>query len=457
MIEFILLWSFYILTFYAFIPGVISRLFGFRVFKKGKSERDLALTFDDGPHPEYTAQLLDLLKTYNAKATFFVLGIQAEKCPELLKRMHDEGHLIGIHNYVHKTNWFMRPKTVRQHIEKTSNIIESITGKRPIYYRPPWGIVNLFDFNRLGHIQIILWSAMFNDWRKKVGADRLYKRMSKCCRGGEVLLLHDCGLTLGADADAPANMIIALERFLQDAKQKDLRCVRVDELIRATDANKVRNPSWLKRIVVNAWLGYERVFHMLFGMKTTNPEQPIFHFRMRPYHGEPVTMDDGTILKQDDKVLEIHFDNRRLYEIGTRSRNMMQIAIHMIRDVERTLPELADYVQSHPEVNAEFKALYGVSMINRGPEQFGFMVKDLPKSLFAWASKHYLRLIMRIIHPSGSNRVRNHTEQLVPKLIIMSRHTLLSKYGKSFVYEANMQEQTLLSSEHTVKKAPSAT
>lgn len=118
---------------------MISRLFGYRVFRRGIGRTDYGLTFDDGPDPHYTPLLLDLLKRYDAKATFFVVGSHAERHPEIIKRMHDEGHLIGIHNYVHKTNWLMRPATVRKQIDRTDEIIFSITGERSTYYRPPWG------------------------------------------------------------------------------------------------------------------------------------------------------------------------------------------------------------------------------------------------------------------------------------------------------------------------------
>ena len=135
--------------FYAFIPGILTRIFGFRVFRRGTGSNDFALTFDDGPDPLYTPRLLDLLKQYNMKATFFLVGSHAEKHPEVVKRIHSEGHLIGIHNYVHKSNWFMRPVTVRKQVKRTDDIIYSITGERSSYYRPPWGIVNLFDFAKI--------------------------------------------------------------------------------------------------------------------------------------------------------------------------------------------------------------------------------------------------------------------------------------------------------------------
>jgi peptidoglycan/xylan/chitin deacetylase (PgdA/CDA1 family) len=110
----------------------------FGVFHKGTSKNQVAFTFDDGPHPRYTPELLDLLQDYQVKATFFVLGSQADLHPDLIRRMHREGHQIGIHNYNHTSNWLMLPWTVRRdHMERTADIIESIIGKRPDHYRPP--------------------------------------------------------------------------------------------------------------------------------------------------------------------------------------------------------------------------------------------------------------------------------------------------------------------------------
>lgn len=446
--ETLLLGLFYISTLYAFIPGVITRLFGFRVFRHGVSKDNFALTFDDGPDPIYTPKLLDLLELYGAKATFFVVGSNAEKYPELVQRMHEEGHLIGIHNYVHKTNWLMAPATVKKQIQKTTKIIHDITGVTTHYYRPPWGIVNLFDFAKRNETQIVLWSAMFGDWRQRIGADRLTKRMMKKLRGGEVFLLHDCGTTLGANSDAPVQMLIALERVLQEAQQRGLQSIRIDEMIEISHATKKKGAfassspvgeksqhrakpalTRTKKFIVSLWLLWERIFHFLFQLKTTNQEDPIFYFRPRLYHGETVTMVGDIPLVSGDRVLELHFDNKKLFQIGTRSRSSIHLAIQMIRGVEKTLPELAQYVIEHPELH-DVKALYGVTMINRGPEQLGFTVTDLPNSLFAKSSKIYLKFLMSVIHPSGGARLKqSSSKELVPKLLVMPIELLLERYS----------------------------
>jgi peptidoglycan/xylan/chitin deacetylase (PgdA/CDA1 family) len=430
----LLLWLFYISTFYAFIPGMISRIFGFRVFRKGTGQNEFALTFDDGPDPRFTPLLLDLLKKYDAKATFFVVGSNAERYPELIQRIHEEGHLIGIHNYVHKTNWLMRPATVRRQIQRTNDIIYNIIGERSTYYRPPWGIVNLFDISKRRQVEIVLWSVMFGDWREKLGAQRLTEKMLARLNPGEVMLLHDSGTTLGADPDAPENMLVALELTLQEAQRRGLRSIRVDDMIKMAEKSPIRRLSFGKRVLVGLWLAWEQVFQALFQLKTIDPADPFMHYRMRKYQGEPVELGDGSQLKKGDKIIELHIDNRQLFELGIHSRSSAQLAIRMIRRMQKGLPMLAEVIAS--DVNlAQAKALYGVSMINRGPEKFGFSVHDLPDGLFARSTKFYLKILLSVIHPDGGARLKERSEVLVPKLILMPVSELLKKMNQQLPHD----------------------
>ncbi|PKQ89184.1 polysaccharide deacetylase family protein [Paenibacillus sp. BGI2013] len=444
----ILLWLLYLSSFYAFIPSLISRLFGFRVFRRGRSDTQFALTFDDGPDPHYTPRLLDLLRQHQAKATFFVVGEHAASHPELIQRIHEEGHLIGIHNYIHKTNWLMRPRTVRDQIQRTGQIIHEVTGVKTCYYRPPWGIMNLFDFFSKKERKIVLWSSMFEDWRSRVGAQRLTERMLKELRGGEVMLLHDRGTTLGADAHAPEQMLQALEVVLQEAERLGLQSVRVDTLMGGIIVSESQNKTQLqtplklwKRIVVALWLGWEKLFHWVYHLRTASPEDPMLHFRSRVYHGARVEMNDGHVIQNGDPVIELHFDNQKLFELGVTSRSSMHLAIRMIRTMEQQLPDLARMVALEPELRSA-KALYGVSMINRGPEKFGFTIQELPPGPFSAASKVYLKLLLSVIHPAGTKRLKQRTEQLVPKMIAMPLDLLLERYGQHTMQVAATVEES---------------
>jgi peptidoglycan/xylan/chitin deacetylase (PgdA/CDA1 family) len=423
--EKLLLWGLYVATFYAFLPGLISRTFGFRVFKKGRVEKEIALTFDDGPDPTYTPQLLDLLARYGAKATFFVVGSHAEGQEELLRRMKAEGHAIGIHNYVHKSNWVMRPRTVRRQIERTTEVIERAIGEQPTYYRPPWGIVNLFDYSNLGHLQIVLWSSMFGDWRLRVGAERLKRRMLKRLRPGEVLLLHDCGMTFGADQHAPANMLIALEAYLKAGGERGYSFIGMDEMIRLTDKARASRRSVFKRASIALWLMWERAFHFIFRLKTVGQTtDPAFHYRITTYTGKSVLLAEGDKLEKGDRIAELHFDNRKLSSIAAVSKSPVAAAIRMLREVEQGLPQLANQLGQDKEAN-DIKAVYGVTMIHRGADRVGFEVHKLPQGLFSKSTQIYLRLLLRVL--TGQKRKQRSAKTAIePRMLIMPAATIRS-------------------------------
>ncbi|GCD84370.1 polysaccharide deacetylase family protein [Parageobacillus thermoglucosidasius] len=218
---------------YGIVPTVLIRKANFRVYRKGASPGMIALTFDDGPDPYYTPRLLDLLKKYQVKATFFVVGKKAKQYPSIVKRMHDEGHEIGMHNYRHISNWFIFPPFLGKGLRKSANIIEQITGTRPIYYRPPWGHFNLFTPFLQKKYPTVMWTAILGDWNVKVGALELHKRLKNSVEDGAIIVLHDSGTTFGADELAPEQMLAALEWLLKEEKAKKMRWVTVTDLLNA--------------------------------------------------------------------------------------------------------------------------------------------------------------------------------------------------------------------------------
>lgn len=429
----LLLYLFYFFTLYAFLPGLFSRLFGFRVFKKGESERGVSLTFDDGPDPVYTPRMLDLLQRYGVKATFFVVGKHAEAHPDIIERMHREGHAIGIHNYLHRSNWLMRPKTVARQVSRTSEIIERITGEKPKLYRPPWGIMNIFDFASRHRLNIVLWSMMAGDWRESTGAGKIYSRLARSLRGGQVYLLHDCGNTFGADIGAPRQTVEALERFIPEALQRGFSFVRVDELMAVTEkARSKRGPGPIRKTIVSAWLLWERAFHAVFRLQPAVPgdAESFLFYRVTAYHGETIALRGGGELRSGDSIVELHMNNELLYEFGRKARSPMQLAIQLIRAMEKTMPALAAAVVGRGDI-ASIKAVVGTSMVNRGVEQFGFTVADLPKGLFAAATRLYLRCLLSVIHPQGRGRLGERAEMLVPRRIAISIDEMLRRYSKA--------------------------
>lgn len=193
-----------------------------------QAKNTLFLTFDDGPNPIYTPQLLDLLQQYQAKATFFVVGSLAKKHPKLLQRMADEGHSIGIHHYTHTSSWQLSPRRLAEHIEKTRQVIFEATGKRTHLYRPPWGHFNAATTKIARLEKIILWSHIYGDWKvKKNHLEAL--RSAPLPEDGAILLLHDNGDTKGADSEAPAVMLNYVTRLLQRGQAQGKQFCALDE------------------------------------------------------------------------------------------------------------------------------------------------------------------------------------------------------------------------------------
>ena len=162
------------------------------------NKRGVALTFDDGPHPNTTPYILDILKKRHLKATFFVLGVQAKKYPELVKRIHDEGHLVGNHSYGHKNLAKLKPASIKKEIENTNKLIETITGTKPKFIRPPYGSVNKADLEAINKegMSMVLWTVDTKDWHSKnekavlKEVDRQLHISSGKCIGGAILM-HD--------------------------------------------------------------------------------------------------------------------------------------------------------------------------------------------------------------------------------------------------------------------------
>lgn len=215
--------------FYAIIPTVFIRLDGWRVTKELKEADGIVLTFDDGPNPEYTVQLLELLKKYHVKATFFVVGSKVKKNRAIIRQMYYDGHTVGIHHYDHLSSWFISPFKLKRQLSETAQVIKECTNKPVLYYRPPWGHFNIFTLFLSRKYHIIMWSNIFGDWKIKNCQDSLLSQLRMTVEKGSIVLLHDCGETKGADQEAPKYMLRALEIYLQESKNKGRHFITLEE------------------------------------------------------------------------------------------------------------------------------------------------------------------------------------------------------------------------------------
>lgn len=168
----------------------IEKIFSLPVLSKAAGQpKYVALTFDDGPSRKWTSVLLDGLKERDVHATFFLMGKNIEGNEDIVKRMSDEGHLIGNHSYEHIQLTKAGPEAVCEAVEHTQKQIEAITGKRPEYIRPPYGDWNEELEEEIG-MTPVLWSVDSLDWKLK-DTGKILRRVLKDVKDGDIILLHD--------------------------------------------------------------------------------------------------------------------------------------------------------------------------------------------------------------------------------------------------------------------------
>ncbi len=160
-----------------------------RVDEKKIEQKKIALTFDDGPHPFYTEQLLDGLKERGVVATFFVIGEHAVLHPDIIKRMQEEGHLIGNHTYSHMQLSSKNKEEFKEELIATSEVIEEIIDEEVIYVRPPYGTWDKSFENELNMIPV-LWTIDPLDWCSSNAACVVSKVVEKA-EENDIILMHD--------------------------------------------------------------------------------------------------------------------------------------------------------------------------------------------------------------------------------------------------------------------------
>lgn len=188
----------------------------------------VALTFDDGPHPEFTPKLLDILRHNGVRATFYVIGRNVETYPEIARRIVSEGHEIANHSWSHPALTSVGATRLRQEMEKTNDAIVRATGRRPTNMRPPYGAINdrvrqaiLRDHG----LDVILWSCDPLDW-KRPGAEVVRQRMVDGATPGGILLAHDIH----------PGTIEAMPGTIRDLKAKGYGFATVSQLLALQDA-----------------------------------------------------------------------------------------------------------------------------------------------------------------------------------------------------------------------------
>ncbi len=186
----------------------------------GDEKNFVALTFDDGPSPD-TLEILDVLRRENVKATFFLIGREVEKYPEIARQIVKENHEIGNHSYSHPIYLFRSPSETRRELELTQEIIKRTIGVEPKIARPPCGVRSpaYFAATRELGLQTVQWSDTGFDWEKN-SARQIAENVLKTVQGDSIVLLHDGDSSGKNNRRATAE---AVPLILRGLREKGLR------------------------------------------------------------------------------------------------------------------------------------------------------------------------------------------------------------------------------------------
>ncbi|HET8753138.1 MAG TPA: polysaccharide deacetylase family protein [Salinimicrobium sp.] len=204
------------------VPGPVIKLFPERVWKIPTQKRAIYLTFDDGPIPELTPWVLEQLKKYNAKATFFCIGENIEKHPEIFRKIIFDGHSLGNHTQNHLNGWKTSSEEYVRNVLKAEVVIESNFPEKEEEYhpktklfRPPFGRITgkQVKLLREKNYKIIMWSVLSMDYSKNISVEKCYNNVVKNGISGNIFVFHD---SLKAEKNLRSVLPRVLEHFQKE-------------------------------------------------------------------------------------------------------------------------------------------------------------------------------------------------------------------------------------------------
>lgn len=198
--------------FFVRTPLLLMKIFPELIWRFREKEKNdnnyVYLTFDDGPTPGVTTWVLDQLRQFEAKGTFFCLGKNVEKNPDLYQKIIEEGHAVGNHTYSHLKGWQMDNAEYFSDIDLAGNFIDSNL------FRPPYGKVTSSQIRFLSdHYQIVMWDVLSQDYVQSLSPDKVLSNVLENVRGGSIVVFHD-------SVKAEPNLTYVLPRVLESLRER---------------------------------------------------------------------------------------------------------------------------------------------------------------------------------------------------------------------------------------------
>ncbi len=206
------------------------------IVRRGANHPRIALTFDDGPNPEHTNGILDILKDKQVKAAFFMVGRHMEKYPDVAKRVFNDGHDIGNHTYSHRNLVPATRKTIKNEVAQTDEAMMRILGIKTRLFRPPRGIISNAARKLIVEMgfTIILWTVSAEDWRGS-SPKTILRRVTRHIKSGDVILFHDSGSLIRSEGADRGNTVAALPMVIDELRQKGYEIVPLSQMLNELD------------------------------------------------------------------------------------------------------------------------------------------------------------------------------------------------------------------------------
>jgi peptidoglycan/xylan/chitin deacetylase (PgdA/CDA1 family) len=414
------------LLLYAPIPTVLARLCGLGAICRLPGGKRVFLTFDDGPDPQYTPQVLNMLEKAGVKACFFVVGEKARQYPGLVRKILAGGHEIGSHGFSHRNPWLLGPLGTMREIENSFRAIREVTGFCPRVFRPPWGLFTLSHAVAgllLGY-KTVLWSFMSWDWSGGSTPDIIAAKVCRKMADGSILVFHDSDTAPGAAAGSPGNMLNALPGILEEIKKRGYRTAPLKEI--------THSQQLFYRLLLLPWQAWDYLFRLVLGVKDVAGEDgrpTIFRVSAGRYHGPGAALTCGSLLRPGARVCEIHLNNEFVRKILGGETGAGAAGVKIAGELKRSLPALARHLSRDPRfTGADY--LTGITLLHRGAAAIGFQKLDIPSPALRRVISAYQGLILKLYHPAGGGRLCG-KGGLEPKILVMSKKTLEAKYLKA--------------------------
>jgi peptidoglycan-N-acetylglucosamine deacetylase len=195
------------------VPFFIPMLYPGLVWRMPPGNKSVYLTFDDGPIPGPTEFVLDELKKFNIKATFFCIGDNVRKHPSVFSRIVEEGHAVGNHTFNHLKGWSTENERYLENIQLFENVVSGRAQKTSKLFRPPYGRIKRSQIKALNDYKIIMWDVLAFDFNKNLSPEKCFRNTKDAVRDGSIIVFHD-------SLKAERNMTYAFPRLVETLLQQ---------------------------------------------------------------------------------------------------------------------------------------------------------------------------------------------------------------------------------------------